>query len=191
MSTVTRITKVTAGHVAMVDAAGLAVAKGSTFVDMAGTPAEALAAWNDAKATVVNTRGEGNTHGTVRRKLETLVAAFVPVAEVVELRPAKARKPRAAKAGNTDAAPAEAPAATTNPGRAGKGLKEQTLAWHMANPTTPAKAEELKVIFGAKWAGPIRIHQRNYVEAGHLVRVGDSKPETYVFKAGSESTETE
>jgi hypothetical protein len=92
----------------------------------------------------------------------------------------KARKARAAKAaaGNADAAPAETPA-PANPGRAGKGLKAETLAWHRANPGTAAKAEELKAIFGAKWAGPIRIHQRNLVESGHLVRVGDTKPETY------------
>lgn len=95
--------------------------------------------------------------------------------------PRTERKAREAAARrNTDAAPAEQPAAA-NPGRAGKGLKAQTLAWHAANPTTPAKAEELKTAFGAKWAGPIRIHQRNLAEAGLLVRVGDAKPETYVL----------
>lgn len=105
--------------------------------------------------------------------------------------PKTERKARAARAAKTEQ-PADKPARVggRNPETDTKrmveirgSLRAMTHDYHREHPTEPFTAEALKKTFGAKWAGPIRIHQRNLAEAGVLVRVGDSKPETYVWNA--------
>lgn len=147
------------------------------------TTAEPVVTDADAEAVMV-ANADAEPAGVYYVETDDAAATFVdpatnePVADAAPA-PKKARARKAKAVGNTADAPAEG-AAVDNTARAGiKGLKGQTLAWHAANPTTPAKAEELKKIFGAKWAGPIRIHQRNLADDGVLVRVGDTKPEVY------------